>query len=212
MRAGFLLDLRQPFLARGGHGPGNAVNPDAQRVQQQLLAERVKIVSRDEPPSDAKAPWSAKQVGNAVEKRSKSPSRNRQQPVAEAAPPPVVVPETKADEVADTLDTCAWPKSSSMMPRVSRKLCPNSSRSSRSCGWHQGGECQLLGVHISARRRTRRRLTRKPAELEEAANSGVFRYPGKRAEQPCHFAGLFYARCSRELSGNVEGQEVSRRG
>jgi len=35
---------------------GASSNPDAQRVQQQLLAERVRVVSRDEPPSAAKAP------------------------------------------------------------------------------------------------------------------------------------------------------------
>ena len=87
---------------------GMSSNPDAQRVQQQLLAERVRIVSRDEPPSDAKAPVeSAKQVGNAVEKPVEKSVEKPAEPVAEAAPPPVVVPETKADEKpADTLDTC----------------------------------------------------------------------------------------------------------
>ena len=70
MRAGFLSDLRQPaFLGVGAGLSGNVVDPDTLRVQQQLQADRVRIVSRDEPPSNAKAPAKPrKQVEKAVEK------------------------------------------------------------------------------------------------------------------------------------------------
>lgn len=78
---------------------GMSSNPDALRVQQQLLAERVKVVSRDEPPSDTKAlEESAKRVEKAVEKVPEP----AEPLVAEPAVQPVVEPEAKAnDKVAD---------------------------------------------------------------------------------------------------------------
>lgn len=75
---------------------GMSSNPDTLRVQQQLQADRVRIVSRDEPPSNAKAPAeAAKQVEKAVEKPVEKPA----EPVAaEPEPQPVAEPEAKADE------------------------------------------------------------------------------------------------------------------
>lgn len=70
---------------------GMSSNPDTLRVQQQLQADRVRIVSRDEPPSNAKAPAeAAKQVEKAVEKPVEK--------AAEPEPQPVAEPEAKADE------------------------------------------------------------------------------------------------------------------
>jgi hypothetical protein len=70
---------------------GMSSNPDALRVQQQLLAERVKIVSRDEPPNDTKAP--------------EKPVEKSAAPVEEKpVPQPVGEPEVKAEE--KSADAC----------------------------------------------------------------------------------------------------------
>ena len=50
----FLLILANLLFLSWTHGFfGSSTDPDAHRVQQQLLADQVKVVSRDEPPSDA---------------------------------------------------------------------------------------------------------------------------------------------------------------
>ncbi len=74
---------------------GTSSNPDAQRVQQQLLAERVRIVSRDEPPVPAE---STIRVEKAVEKPVEKPAGPEEPAPADPEPQPVVGPEAKVDD------------------------------------------------------------------------------------------------------------------
>lgn len=86
----FLIFANLLFWAWAQGYLGTPSNPDAQRAQQQLLAERVRIVSRDEPPSDTKVPTEdVKPVEKPVAPVEAKPEPE-QQPVADA--------EVKADD------------------------------------------------------------------------------------------------------------------
>lgn len=88
----FLIFANLLFWAWAQGYLGTSSNPDAQRVQQQLLAERVRIVSRDEPPSAAKAPAeNEEKAEQAVEKPVE-----KVEEVPES--PPVAEPEVKTQE------------------------------------------------------------------------------------------------------------------
>lgn len=101
----FLIFANLLFWAWAQGYLGTSSNPDAQRVHQQLQAERVKIVARDEPPSDVLAPVeSAKRVEKAVEKPVEKQPELAEPPVVEPEPQPVAEPEAKADD--KPADTC----------------------------------------------------------------------------------------------------------
>ncbi|MFT3849067.1 MAG: SPOR domain-containing protein [Propionivibrio sp.] len=71
---------------------GTSSNPDAQRAQQQLLAERVRIVSRGEPPGDAKMPLES-------DRKSEKAVEKLEEKVEELPePPPVAEPEKRAED------------------------------------------------------------------------------------------------------------------
>lgn len=80
----FLILANLLFWAWGQGYLGTSSNPDALRVQQQLLADRVKIVSRDEPPFDA--------AHSTLEAKAEKP-----------APFPVSEPEKVPEVVAEKL-------------------------------------------------------------------------------------------------------------
>ncbi len=79
---------------------GMSSNPDAQRIQQQLLADRVRIVSRDEPPGNGAAPVVAEEAVVEQEATSAGAPEIVREAIPESAPDaaPGKVPETKVVE------------------------------------------------------------------------------------------------------------------
>lgn len=71
---------------------GMSSNPDAQRAQQQILADRIRIVSHDEPPSADKA---SREAGKANEKPVDKPAEKSSEP---SEPAPAVEPARKAED------------------------------------------------------------------------------------------------------------------
>lgn len=80
---------------------GVSSNPDAQRTRQQLLADRVRIVSRDQPPGSDIAPADAEKVAVKPEVASTSVPEIVPEAVPESAPDAASekVPEVKTIEV-----------------------------------------------------------------------------------------------------------------
>lgn len=71
---------------------GMSSNPDSQRVQQQLLAERIRIVSHDEPPT---ADTASREAGKANEKPVDKPA---EKPAEPSEPVPAVESVKKAED------------------------------------------------------------------------------------------------------------------